>query len=296
MPDASEFELLGRMTIGQYLPTGSPVHRLDARVKLLAVVLGIIAVVFSRSLLALFLLLLVVVFGLWIARIPSRYALAGLSGMMPFLLLLALLQVFAIPQYRSGAASLWHWGPLTVSDRSLLAGLLLIARFVVMGLALSLFSFCTSTTELTHGIEHLLRPLQALRLPAHEFALVVNVAVRFLPILAEEAERLMKAQAARGADFGRGQRNVLQRARLMLPLLVPLFLIALRRAEELAEAMSARCYLGGRGRTHLIQLRANLGDYVAFVVVLCLVVLLVYLSAIDADRLVSTHLLSLVRS
>jgi len=131
----------------------------------------------------------------------------------------------------------------------------------------------------------LLRPLQALHLPAHEFALVVNIAIRFLPTLAEEAERLMKAQASRGADFGRGQRNFLQRTRMLLPLLVPLFLVSLQRAEELAEAMEARCYLGGKGRTNLIHLQARPLDYVALIVALGLALAATGLSVARADQI-----------
>ncbi len=285
MPEPSEFELLGRVTLGQYLPTASVVHALDPRAKLLMVSLLICAVVVSKSLLGLSLLLLTVVMGLSLARIPLHFALAGLRPMLPFLLVLALLQVFAIPQYSADATLIWCWGFLTMTDRSLLAGSLLIARFTVMVLGLSLFSFSTTTTELTHGIEHLLRPLQALQLPAHEFALIVNITIRFLPILAEETERLMKAQASRGAEFGRGHRNPLQRARLMLPLLVPMFLISLRRAEELIEAMEARCYLGGKGRSHLIQLRARAFDYVTLLAAVAIAIFVIYLHRVDVDRM-----------
>ena len=292
MPEHSEFELLGRVTVGQYLPTDSPVHRLDPRAKLVLAVAWIAAVIANASLLGLSVLLAAVILGLWLARIPLRFALSGLRPMFPFLLLLALLQVVAIPQYSRNAAIIWQSRFLAISDRSILAGALLIARFAVLVLGLSLFSFSTTTTELTHGIEHLLRPLQRVRLPAHEFALVVNIAIRFLPILAEEAERLMKAQASRGADFGQGRRNFVQRARLLLPLLVPLFLTALQRAEELTEAMEARCYLGGKGRTHLIQLHGRPCDYVALVGALCLAALSVYLSRLQADRLVFLRLVS----
>jgi energy-coupling factor transport system permease protein len=284
MSTLSEFELLGRITIGQYLPTDSAVHGLDARVKLLMVLLLIIAVIVSNSLVGLSVLLLVVLIGLSAARIPLRFALAGLRPMLPFLLLLALLQVFAIPQYTAGAAVIWRWGILTMTDRSLLAGILLIARFSIMVLGLSLFSFSTTTTELTHGVEHLLRPLQTLRLPAHEFALVLNIAIRFLPILAEEAERLIKAQASRGADFGRGQRNFIQRTRRLLPLLVPLFLVSLRRAEELIEAMEARCYVGGKGRTHLIHLQAHLSDYVTLASSVALAAVVIHWSVSKVDE------------
>jgi energy-coupling factor transport system permease protein len=181
---------------------------------------------------------------------------------------------------------LWEYSIVSITDRSILAGVVLILRFVVMALGLSLLSFSTSTTEFTHGVEHLLRPLQALGLPAHELALVANIAIRFLPILAGEAERLLKAQASRGAGFGHTQRRLLTRARRLLPLLVPLFLVSLRRADQLVEAMEARCYLGGKGRTHLIRLNARYGDYVAILATIVIVGSVIWMGRIDGDRLI----------
>ncbi|MBC7261667.1 MAG: energy-coupling factor transporter transmembrane protein EcfT, partial [Chloroflexi bacterium] len=181
MAAPTEFEFLGRVTIGQYLPTGSILHRLDPRVKLLMGLLLITVAVVCQSLVGMIVLLATVLLGLAWARIPLRFALSGLRSMLPYLLLLALLQVFAIPQYSSHATVLWRWAFLTMTDRSLVAGILLIARFSIMVLGLGLFSFSTTTTELTHGIEHLLSPGQKLGIPAHEFALAVNIALRFLP-------------------------------------------------------------------------------------------------------------------
>ena len=284
MSGTSEFELLGRVTIGQYLPTASALHRLDPRAKLCMGLLLTAAVVAGSSLSGLLVLLAAVLLGLVLARVSVRFALSGLRPVLPFLLLLALLQVVAIPQHSLGAQVWWRWGPLAVTDRALLAGVLLVVRFATMALGLSLFSFCTTTTELTHGIEHLLRPLQRLGLPAHELALVFDIAIRFLPILAEEAERLMKAQASRGADFGRGRGNFLQRARRLLPLLVPLFLVSLQRAEELIEAMEARCYMGGKGRSHLIHLRSGSADYLAIAAVVVLVAVSLGCGPLGVDR------------
>jgi len=283
MPESSEFEFLGRTTIGQYLPTGSVLHRLDPRVKLCMGLLLIIATIGTRSLAGLAILLAAVVLGLRLARISLRFALSGLRPMLPFLLLLALLQVFAIPQYTSGSAVLWRWHFLVITSGGLLAGALLIGRFCVLVLGISLFSFATSTTELTHGIEHLLLPLQRFGLPAHEFALVVTIAMRFLPILAAETERLMKAQASRGADFGRGRGGLLQRARRLLPLLIPLFLVSLRRADDLVEAMEARCYMGGKGRSHLIRLRAQPADFGALSLSLAVSLFVIGLGTANAD-------------
>jgi energy-coupling factor transport system permease protein len=286
MSSRSEFELLGRVTVGQYFPTGSLLHQLDPRAKLSMALLLTLAVVSSASVLGLMALLVTVIMCLALARIPLDYALSGLRPAVPFLLLLALLQVLLIPALARDARVLWEWTIFLITDRSILAGTVLILRFVVVALGLSLLSFSTSTTELTHGIEHVLRPFQSLGLPAHEFALVTNIAIRFVAILAEEAERLLKAQAARGADFGYGRGGLLVRARKLLPLLVPLFLVSLRRADQLVEAMEARCYLGGKGRTFLIHLQAQIRDCVAILATVVLVGAAVWLGRTDADRLI----------
>ncbi len=283
---ASEFELLRSVTLGQYLPTGSVLHGLDPRVKLLAGLLLIVAVTAASSLAGLTLALALVVGGFAVARVPVRYALSGIKPMVPFLVLLALLQMLAIPQNDQNTTVLWRWAFVTLTARDFVAAALLLLKFAILMWGISLLSFTTTTTELTHGTEHLLRPLQRFRLPAHEFALMVNIVLRFVPLLATETERLMKAQASRGADFGGGRRlNFVRRMGKLLPLLVPLILSSLRRAEDLILAMEARCYTGGRGRTHLIHLHAEKKDYVILaliVMVLALAVAAGFLSVDDA--------------
>jgi len=278
----SEFEFLRDITIGQYLPTGSPIHRLDPRAKLVMTALFLTGVVASTSLAGLSGALVLVLGGLALARIPLRYAVQGLRPALPFLAILALLQVFTIPRNDVGRV-LWQWWLVTITTTDLRVAIITLLRFVVLILGLSLFSLSTSTTELTHGTEHLLRPLQRLGLPAHEFALVVTISLRFVPLLALEAERIAKAQASRGADFGRGRMSVFQRAVRMLPLLVPLFVVALQRAEALALAMEARCYMGGKGRTHLIRLRARWTDALAVALALLLATALLAAAWLNAD-------------
>lgn len=261
-----EFELLRNITIGQYLPTGSVVHQLDPRVKLIVGTVLMAAVMATSNLMGMALALIAVLATLALARIPLGYALRGLRSAWAFFLMVTVLQLLLFPHHRAvaqGSAALWQWGSLLISAASLHLLILLLTRLSSLILLVSLLTFCTTITELAHGTEHLLSPLQRVGLPAHELALVLTLALRFLPLLAREMERIMKAQAARGADFGTHSWNFLQRTRRMFPLLIPLFLISLRRAEELIEAMEARCYMGGRGRTHLIQLRAHTVDFVA---------------------------------
>jgi energy-coupling factor transport system permease protein len=262
----SEFELLRNITIGQYLPTGSAVHRLDPRVKLVVGALLMGAVMASASLVGAALALVVALASLVMARVPLRHALRGLRSAWAFFLMVCVLQLLLYPHHQAvaqGGVALWQWGRLLISEVGLRLLIVLLARLASLILLVSLLTFCTTLTELAHGIEHLLSPLQRVGLPSHELALVLTLALRFLPLLAREMERIMKAQAARGADFGAHSWSFLQRARRMLPLLVPLFLISLRRAEELIEAMEARCYTGGQRRTHLIELRAQTADIVA---------------------------------
>lgn len=261
MEKTSEFELHGRIGIGQYFPADTILHSTDPRVKLILGCLLVVASVLCTSVISLFILFIAVLSGFFVENLTLRVPLKWLRGMTPFLVVLALIQMFAVPQLREDSNLLWRWHFLILTERSLLAGLLLIGRFAVILMGLNLFSFCTSTTQLIHGIEQLLRPLEKLRFPAHELSLVLTISIRFLPILVDDAERIMKAQASRGADFGDRRGGLIKRFRRMLPIIVPLFLLSLRHAYGLAEAMEARCYLGGRGRTHLIQLRAGGMDY-----------------------------------
>jgi energy-coupling factor transport system permease protein len=263
MAQKSEFELIGKLGLGQYIPTGSVIHRLDPRIKILLAILLIATSIISSSLVSILTLFIIIFTGLLVAKVQIRLAFITLRSMIPFLFVLALIQVFAVPQLRDDANLIWQWRIFVLTDRSLLAGILLLGRFSVIVLGLSLFSYSTTTTELIHGIEHLLRPLGKLRFPAHELALVSHISIRFLPILVLETERLMKAQASRGADFGSGRGNFVRRIRRILPLLVPLFIVSLRHAYNLAEAMESRCYVGGIGRTQLIQLHAEIRDFIA---------------------------------
>jgi energy-coupling factor transport system permease protein len=279
----NSFELSVKLSVGQYIPTGSVIHRLDPRVKLIMGMMLVAASIISSSLLSLVFLFMCLIACLAAARIQVKLAVSALKPVLPFLLVLALIQVFAVPQYRINAEILWQWRIFKISDRSLLAGLLLIGRFAVIVLGLSLFSFSTSTTELLHGIEHLLRPLQKIKFPAHELALVLNIAIRFLPILAAETEHLMKAQASRGADFGYGRRNFIKKIRQMLPLFVPLFVQSLRYAFKLVEAMESRCYTGGQGRTYLISMRAGISDFTGLSAGVCVIACALVMSFLKVD-------------
>lgn len=264
----SQFELLRNVTIGQYIPANSVVHRLDPRTKLV-IALGLILLAsLSRALLPLLGLLLVIVVITKIARLSLRYVLRGLALGLPLLALVFLTQLLFQGWTEPSGRVFVEWGWLRITQFSLHligVGLLRIICFIFVT---SLLTMTTTTTALTHGVEKLLQPLRHLGVPAHELALVNMIALRFVPTLAEEMEQVMKAQASRCADIDTAQKiwRPDRAARLYLPLLVPLFINALRRGEELTQAMAARCYLGGAGRTKFVTLQTSGRDYTALAI------------------------------
>lgn len=261
----NDFEFLRFVIVGQYVPTGSVVHRLDPRTRLVVGFLLLGVATAAPHLAGLGVALLVLLALLALARIPVGYALKGLLPPLPFILFLAVLQVLFGP-HRETVHLWWAWGPVHVSATSLLNGALLAVRFAVLILTISLISFCISTTEIVRGWEALLAPLSKIGLPTHEFVLMLQVTLRFLPLLAQEAERIAKSQASRGAEWGTGRGGLLRRTRQALPMLVPLFITSLQRAENLALAMIARGYHGGKGRTSMVVLQFRWADGVALVI------------------------------
>jgi len=262
----SDFEVLRSIAIGQYFPTGSALHRLDPRVRLTGVVLLLLALMVNPGP-AVGLLGIALALGLLLtAHAPLGHALRSLRPLLPLFALVLVLQLLFYPHAAAVAAGsplLWQWGPIWISAASLIGALAMLLRMVAIVLLLTLLTAIADTTDLVHAVEGMLRPFQRLRLPAHELALVLVVALRFIPLLGQELERLMKAQAARGADFGRGRGGLIRRVRHIFPLVIPLFVLALRRAEELALAMEARGYSGGHGRTSLVCLHMQPADFLA---------------------------------
>jgi energy-coupling factor transport system permease protein len=263
-----EFELLRHVTIGQYLPTGSILHRLDPRAKIIGLGLLILALVTYGSTSGLVAGLVIVLGIVALARVPMSFALGGLRPALPILLFLAALQLFfGWGVTARNCSTLWSFWIVHITTCSVQAVVALLVRLTMLVLLTSLLTLTSTTTELARGAESLMRPLQRLGIPADELAMVFTLALRFVPTLAEELEKLLKAQAARGADLGRGS-NPVQRTRQLLPVLVPLFITTLRRGEELTAAMEARGYTGGEGRTHYMRLHFRTVDVIALVVTL----------------------------
>lgn len=273
---ASEFELLRNITIGQYIPTGSPIHRLDPRSKIVAGGLLVLAISFCNSILANLLLLGLILGIALLSRIPISYALRILRLAIPAMAVVLILQVIFLGR-TAVDATLFEWGWVRVTQGSLQTILVNILRVFNLLILTGLITMTSTTTELTHGLEYLLSPFQRFGVPAHEIALIFTIALRFVPTLAMELENIMKAQSSRGATSLLGARfwRPDKLARAYLPLMVPLFLNALRRAEDLIAAMEARCYISGQGRTKFVVLHSRLIDYVV-IALACLVLLLIY--------------------
>jgi energy-coupling factor transport system permease protein len=258
-----EFEFLRGLPFGPYLPVDSPVHRLDPRTRIVLTVLLVAAFTASRSPLGLT-LGVVILLAVWrVSRIPFGPLLRGWKAAAPFLLILALLQVLL----RTGGAGqpvLFQVGPFAASAADLWMGAILLLRFAGLMAVLGLGAASISESELTHGLEALLRPLRMLRVPVFDFVTAIQVTLRFFPLLAQTAERIAKAQASRGADWQPTGWNLVHRARQIAPLIVPLFVVSLRRAENMALAMDTRGYGAMPTRTSMIQLRYHWNDLAAY--------------------------------
>jgi energy-coupling factor transport system permease protein len=273
---ASEFEFLRGLPFGPYLPVDSPLHRLDPRTRILAAVILMAALTISQRPLGLLIGLFAIVAVWRAARVPFEPLLRGWRAALPFLLILAGLQVLLRAGGRSEPA-LFILGPVVVSAADLLVAAALLLRFASFVAVLGLAAASLSESELTHGLQFLLKPLAVLRLPIYDIVAVVQVTLRYFPLLAQTAERIAKAQASRGADWSPAGWNLVQRARQIVPLIVPLFVTSLRRAENMALAMDARGYGSLPRRTSLFVLRYQLADYAALAVVMLLALIMVRL-------------------
>ncbi|MDR0221340.1 MAG: energy-coupling factor transporter transmembrane protein EcfT [Lachnospiraceae bacterium] len=265
--------MLRDITLGQYYQTESLIHRLDPRVKLVATIAFIVSLFlvggYAGYLVAGLFLALVI----RLSRVPFRFMVRGLKTIVLLLLFAVAFNLFQTP----GETAVAFWR-LTITWEGISLAASLVIRLVMLIVGSSLMTLTTTPSNLTDGMEKLMKPLNLIKVPVHEIAMMMSIALRFIPILLEETDRIMKAQLARGADFESG--HLIKRARSLIPLLVPLIISAFRRAGDLALAMEARCYRGGEGRTKMKPLAYKARDYVSY---LCLVVYITV--AICAGRL-----------
>lgn len=248
------------ITLGQYMPGTTFIHRLDPRIKIL-VTLVIITVLFMVDTILGYGLVFLFILGIiLVSRLPAKFM---LYSVRPLLFILVL--TFGLHLFMNEGRTLFSVGPLVATYEGAFKGFTMAFRLILLVLGTSILTLTTSPMELTDGLENLLSPMRRVGIPAHELAMMMTIALRFIPTLLEETDKIMKAQMARGADFETG--NALQRAKSLIPLLVPLFVNAFRRADELAMAMEARCYRGGEGRTRMKQMKLTTDDVLTGVAV-----------------------------
>lgn len=255
-------ELSKNITLGQYIPRQSPIHRLDPRVKLLGWV-ALAVILFSiRTLSGYLIFAAVMLWGLRISQVPLGYALRGLKPMLPFLLFLWVFQVlFSGSLYPWSMQVVFQWHFIDIRLEGVWFSTLLMVRVILLFLSVTWLTLATALVSLTDGTESLLSLFKWAKVPANELAMIGVIALRFVPTMVDEQERIMKAQMARGADLDQG--NWLMRVKARIPMLIPMFISTMRRAEEMIVAMESRCYRGGEGRTKRKQLKLQALDWKA---------------------------------
>ncbi|MTI66238.1 MAG: energy-coupling factor transporter transmembrane protein EcfT [Firmicutes bacterium] len=261
--------MLKNITIGQYYPGETPIHNLDPRIKILTTFIFIISLFFIDTFLPYALVVGFILSTILLSKIPIKYIIRGIKP-----LLIIIIVTFFINIFMTKGEILFEIGPLDVTKQGLIQATFMALRLIFLIIGTSLLTLTTSPIALTDGIERLLNPFRKIGVPAHELAMMMTIALRFIPTLLEETDKIMMAQKARGADFESG--NVLNRAKSLVPLLVPLFISAFRRADELAMAMEARCYRGGENRTRMRQLKLEKRDFFAMVITLILLIIIIW--------------------
>lgn len=271
--------MLRDITLGQYYPADSVIHKLDPRVKLFGTLIYIISLFVFKGLPAFILAAIFLVVLIKLSKVPFSYMVKGLKTIVLIMLFAAVFNLFLTPGTK--LVSFWIF---TITYEGLKNAIVMMVRLIFLIIGTSLMTLTTTPNELTDGLEKALSPLKYIKVPVHEIAMMMSIALRFIPILIEETDKIMKAQMARGADFEHG--NLIQKAKNMVPLLVPLFVSAFRRANDLAMAMEARCYRGGEGRTKMKPLHYQKRDRMVYLT------LLVYLAAVIGLRILWTNVLS----
>lgn len=252
------------ITIGQYFPGKSVIHRLDSRVKLLLDILYLVAIFTAQSYTGLLLTMLFMVFCYILSGIKLIMILKSIKPILPLMIFTGLLNLFFI----KGETPLVQWWIFTIYPEGIRMASFMVLRVIGLIVGMSLLTYTTSPIMLTDAIERLMSPLKKLHFPVHELSMMMTIALRFIPTLVEETDKIMSAQKARGAELDSG--GLIKKAKALIPVLIPLFVSAFKRANELATAMECRCYKGGEGRTRLRQLKTAPRDYIAIIAVLAL--------------------------
>jgi len=259
---------MSSLAIGQYIPGTSALHRMDPRTKILTMTAVVTCLFLIKSAWGYAAMAALLVAGIIVSKVGLRFIIRSMRS-----LLVIMAFTFVLHMFMTEGASIFKLGPLNATYEGARQGALMVIRLILLVVVTSLVTLTTSPLTLTDGLEKLLKPLSAIGFPSHELAMMMTIALRFIPTLVEETDKIMKAQMARGADFSSG--NLVKRAKAMLPVLIPLFVSAFRRADDLALAMEARCYRGGKGRTRLRKLSFGNVDLLSLPIIAFSIVLAV---------------------
>ena len=265
--------MIREMTLGQYYKADSVLHKLDARVKLLGTLLFVITLFFPKSLLSLGIATVFLAFTIKLSKVPFSMMIRGVKPLFVIICFSAIINMISV-----GGEVLIKLGPVSITKQGLWMAFYLVIRLVYLVIGSSVMTFTTTPNQLTDGLEKGFRFLKKVHIPVHEIAMMMSIALRFIPILTEELDKIMKAQMSRGVDFESG--NILERGKKLIPVLVPLFIAAIRRASDLAMAMEARGYNGGEGKTRLHPLVYKKQDYAAYGIMLLYVAIMIFCSFI----------------
>lgn len=248
------------ITIGQFFPGNSFIHKLDARAKILACFTLIIFIFICKNFFSMGLMLLFVGLVYLLTKLSPKLMLKSLKPLLPIVLLTSVLQLY----YNDTGDVLWSYKKVVITDGGIYTAIFIAVRIITLLVISSVLTYTTSPTDLTDAIERLLSPLKVFKIDIHTFAMMMTIALRFIPTLIDEIDRIMSAQKARGADFESG--NLLKRIKALFPIFIPLIISSFKRAFELADAMSCRCYVGGKGRTRLRKMQFSYRDAIAFII------------------------------
>ncbi|MBS6025604.1 MAG: energy-coupling factor transporter transmembrane protein EcfT [Paeniclostridium sordellii] len=251
--------MLKDITIGQYYPTSSIIHKLDARVKLVATFIFMVSLFIINKFWPYLIVVGCLISVIKLSKIPGKFIVKGLKPLKWIIIFTFIINIFFIP-----GDPIWSFGFIKITEQGVSQAIFMGLRLIFLVVGTSLLTLTTSPIELTDGIERLLKPLRKIGFPVHELAMMMTIALRFIPTLLDETDKIMKAQMSRGADFE--SKNIINRAKNLVPLLIPLFISAFRRADELAMAMEARCYRGGYNRTKMKEVIMTKADYIAYAI------------------------------
>ncbi|MCD7797562.1 MAG: energy-coupling factor transporter transmembrane protein EcfT [Clostridiales bacterium] len=263
--------MISDITIGQYFPGNSFVHKMDPRMKIIVMVMLIVSIFICKSLFALLAVTVAAFLLVFISQIPIKTVLKSIKPLAIIIIITSLLNLF----YGDGEA-LVQIGKLKITEDGIMTALFMAVRIIILVVISSLLTYTTSPTELTDGLERLMKPLKIFKIDVHSISMTMTIALRFIPTLIEEIDKIMSAQKSRGADMESG--GLVHRAKALIPVLIPLFVSAFRRANELAYAMECRCYGGGEGRTKMKVMKFSFRDYISLVTVIIFIALIILLN------------------